>query len=304
MLHALSPRIAHLPNVMGSGSALDSGGMVGLAIFWIVTCMFLVIPVPKMKSLVYAKLAVFVISAIAMCAWTLTKAGGVGEVASQPGTAKGAEKSWLIVRFLFLAAANCATFASNAADFQRYASKPSDVILGNVVGFPLSNFIVSVVGNLVASSSQALYGEVIWNPVTFLDTLQTTSYTAGNRAGCFFIAGCFAYCAIFSSIFENSLPAGNDLAALLPKFISIRTGFFVCQVISIAINPWYLLATASIFISFLSSYQIFLSAITGVLISHYYIVARGYLQMDDLFTSSKDAAYYYYHGWNWRAYLA
>lgn len=93
----------------------------------------------QMKGLVYAKLIVFVISAIAMCAWTLTLAGGVGPVAHQKGTATGSERTWLIVRFFFLGAANCATFASNAADFQRYAKKSSDVIIGNVVGFPLAN---------------------------------------------------------------------------------------------------------------------------------------------------------------------
>jgi NCS1 family nucleobase:cation symporter-1 len=95
--------------------------------------------VDKMKVLVYVKLAVFIISAIAMCTWTLSMAGGIGPVARQPGTAKGSERVWLLVRFTFLGAANCATFASNAADFQRYAHKPNDVILGNLLGFPISN---------------------------------------------------------------------------------------------------------------------------------------------------------------------
>jgi NCS1 family nucleobase:cation symporter-1 len=92
-----------------------------------------------MRGLVYAKLIVFIVSAVAMCAWTLTKAGGIGEVARQPGTAHGSDRAWLIIRFFLLGAANCATFASNAADFQRYATRPNDVLLGNLVGFPLSN---------------------------------------------------------------------------------------------------------------------------------------------------------------------
>ena len=96
-----------------------------------------------MKGLVYAKLIIFIISAIAMCAWTLTMAGGIGPVARQPGTTKGSERTWLIIRFTLLGAANCATFASNAADFQRYARKPNNVILGNLLGFPISNVRVS-----------------------------------------------------------------------------------------------------------------------------------------------------------------
>jgi cytosine/uracil/thiamine/allantoin permease len=50
MLHALTPRIANIKNIMGTGSALDSGGMIGFGIFWILTCCFLVIPIPKVTE--------------------------------------------------------------------------------------------------------------------------------------------------------------------------------------------------------------------------------------------------------------
>lgn len=304
MLHAIFPSIANVPNTMGDGSALTSAGMIGFVIFWLITCAFLVIPVPKMRGLVYAKLVVFIISAIAMLAWTATKAGGLGPVVRQRGTATGSTRAWLIVQFLMLGAANCATFASNAADFQRYAKRKNDVLVGNLFGFPVSNLIVAIVGNLVCASSQVIFGELIWNPVTLLDTIQTTEYTSANRAGCFFIAACFAYCCIFSSIFENSLPAGNDIAALFPKYLTVRRGFFVCAVVSFAINPWYLLGSASIFVSFLASYQIFLSAITGVLLVNYYLISRGRIAIPDCYTSANTGAYYFTHGWNIRAYVA
>lgn len=304
MLHAIFPSIAHIKNTMGTGSALTSAGMIGFGVFWLVTCFFLVIPVPKMKVLVYAKLVVFIISAFAMLGWTVSKAGGLGAVASQGSTVHGREKAWLIVRFIMLGASSCATFASNASDFQRYTKRPNAVILGNLLGFPLANFIVNIIGNIVCASSQRMFGELIWNPLDILDKIQTTSYTPANRAGCFFIAAMFVYSAIFSSIFENSLPAGNDLAALFPKYITIRRGFFICAVVSFAINPWYLLGSASIFVVFLSSYQIFLSSITGVLLCNYYLIAKGHMKIPDLYTSSKQGAYYFYHGWNIRAYIA
>jgi nucleobase:cation symporter-1, NCS1 family len=72
-----------------------------------------------------------------------------------------------------------------------------------------------------------------------------------------------------------------------PKFIAGKRGFFVCAVISSAITPCYLLGSASIFVSFLASYQIFLSAITGVLLGNYYPIARGSLNMWDCLTASK-----------------
>jgi len=246
MLHALTPSIATIPNVMGTGSSITSGGMIGFAVFWIITCFFLVIPVPKMRMLVYVKLGVFTVSAITMIAWTATKAGGLGAVISQPGTATGSKRTWLIVQFFLLGASNCATFASNAADFQRYAQKKNDVLLGNLFGFPMSNLIVAIAGNLVCASSQVIFGKLVWNPITLLDMLQSTEYTAGNRAGCFFLAAMFAYSCVFSSIFENSLPAGNDIAALFPKYVTVRRGFFICAVLSYCICPWYLLVSRAL----------------------------------------------------------
>jgi len=68
----------------------------------IFTNFFLIIPVPKMKGLVYTKLVVFAISAIAMLAWCLTLAGGIGSVAKQPATVSGSTKAWLIARFVIL----------------------------------------------------------------------------------------------------------------------------------------------------------------------------------------------------------
>lgn len=164
--------------------------------------------------------------------------------------------------------------------------------------------MVCLVGNIVASSSVVVLGKLEWNPLTYLDKIQTQNYTAGNRAGVFFISFMFAYSALFSSVFENSIPAGNDYAALFPKYISIKSGMYLCQVVSVVICPWYLLGSASTFINFLSSYQVFLSAITGVLLCNYWVISRGYYKMDDLFTARKDGAYYFTKGWNIRAYIA
>lgn len=62
--------------------------------------------------------------------------------------------------------------------------------------------------------------------------------------------------------------------------------------------------SAIIFVSFLSSYQIFLATITAILLVNYYIVGRGHIAIPDCFTSSKTGAYHYFHGFNIRAYVA
>ncbi|KAJ5257677.1 hypothetical protein N7497_000637 [Penicillium chrysogenum] len=303
-LHAIFPSIENIPDKMGSKSALTSAQMMCFFIYWLINCAFLVVPVPKMKSLVYIKVVVYFGAAFAMLGWTVSLAGGSLKSINAPSEIKGTEKGYLIFKFLFLGLASCGTFISNASDLQRYATKPNDVLIGQFVSFPLSNFLVAVLGNLIASASKAIFGELIWNPLNFLDKLmEGERYTSGNRTACAFIALAFVYSTVFSAIFENSIPAGNDIAALLPKYISIKRGFFICAVLSYAICPWYLLASASIFITFLSSYQIFLSAITGILICDYYLIRRGLLNIPALYVS-RPSPYRYFHGFNPRAFLA
>jgi cytosine/uracil/thiamine/allantoin permease len=126
----------------------------------LINCVFLVVPVPKMKPLVYVKVFVYYGAVIAMMAWTVHLAGGATPALNHPSTIHGAEKSWMICKFIFLGLASCGTFISNAADLQRYARKPNDTILGQIISFPLSNLLVAIFGNIIASASSTIFGEV------------------------------------------------------------------------------------------------------------------------------------------------
>ncbi|RAL00019.1 nucleobase cation symporter-1 family protein [Aspergillus ibericus CBS 121593] len=304
-LHAIFPSIARIPDRMGSKSSLNTAQMICFLVYWLINCAFLVVPVPKMKKLIYIKVVVYYGGAFAMLAWVVTLAGGSPSALRAPSEVHGTAKSWLICRFLFLGLASCGTFISNAADLQRYTRKPSDAILGQIISFPLSGLLVAVIGNVIAACSRSIFGELVWNPLTFLDKLmEGERYTPGNRAACAFISLAFVYSTVFSAIFENSIPAGNDIAALLPRYITVKRGFFICAILSYAICPWYLLATASVFITFLSSYQIFLSAIAGILLCDYYLIRRGWLNIPALYTARSDGMYHFFYGFNLRGFGA
>lgn len=113
-----------------------------------------------MKNLVYIKVVVFYAAAIALTAWTMTMGGGSKAALNDPSALQGSEKSWAIVKFFFLGLASCGTFISNAADMQRYARKPNDVAIGQIVSFPISNIVGGILGNLIAAASKSIFGEV------------------------------------------------------------------------------------------------------------------------------------------------
>jgi NCS1 family nucleobase:cation symporter-1 len=159
-LHAIFPSITKIPNIMGTKSALTSGQMLCFFIYWMINCAFLFVPVPRMKKLVYVKTTVFFLATIAYVVWIMQVGGIDSSTISQASVSSGAGKKWLIIRFFFLGIASCGTFISNAADLQRYARKPNDTLLGQIISFPLSNCLVGVLGNLIAVATKPAFGKV------------------------------------------------------------------------------------------------------------------------------------------------
>lgn len=147
---------------MSDNSALTSAGMLCFFVYWVCNCAFLVVPVPKMKILVYIKFVVYWVAAFGMLGWTVALARNSGGTSalSEGSTISGSTKAWVVARFFWLGLASCGTFISNAADFQRYARKPNDTVIGQVVSFPLSNILIAIVGNVIAASSKGIFGQV------------------------------------------------------------------------------------------------------------------------------------------------
>lgn len=69
-------------------------------------------------------------------------------------------------------------------------------------------------------------------------------------------------------------------------------------------SQWTLVASSSQFTLYLSAYSVFLSAIAGVMASDYYLVRKGYLDIQALYSAPKDGPYYGNFGISWHGYAA
>lgn len=94
------------------------------------------------------------------------------------------------------------------------------------------------------------------------------------------------------------------MTALLPRYLNIRRGGYICALVGLAMCPWNLLSSSNKFTTYLSAYSVFLSSIAGVILTDYYIVRRGYYQTRDLYTARPTGPYYYIFGFHWRGYTA
>lgn len=163
--------------------------------------------------------------------------------------------------------------------------------------------MTSFVGIIVSSSSTVLYGEPVWNPLELLGRLLDGASSA-ERFGVFTIAAAFSLAQLGTNIAANSVSAGTDMTALLPRYINIRRGGYVCAAVGLAMCPWNLLSSSNKFTTYLSAYSVFLSSIAGVILTDYYVVRKGYLQTRDLFSGRPPGPYYYTFGFHWRGYVA
>lgn len=195
-------------------------------------------------------------------------------------------------------------------DFARFASKPSDALLPQLITIPAGFGLTSLIGILVGSSSAVIYPSIgaTWNPLTLLGLFITDGGdgvgSAGARAGTFLIAAAFVLAQLGTNLAANSISAGTDMTALLPRYINIRRGGYVCAIIGICICPWQFLTSASNFTTYLSAYSVFLSAIAGPMIADYYFVRKGYLEVHNMYSADPKGPYYGHYGFQWRGWVA
>lgn len=199
--------------------------------------------------------------------------------------------------------ANFATLIVNDPDFSRFAKKPRDALWSQLFTIPIGFAFTSFIGIIVSSSSTVIYGEEIWDPLDLLEKFIDDGGSA-QRFGVFVIAASFALAQLGTNIAANSVSAGTDMTALLPRWLSIRRGGYICAAVGLAMCPYTLLTSSNQFTTYLSAYSVFLSSIAGVMCSDYYLVRRGYLDIKELYDARKTGPYYFTYGFHWRGYVA
>ncbi|CDR42464.1 CYFA0S09e04148g1_1 [Cyberlindnera fabianii] len=257
-----------------------------------------------LRHLFTAKAYICSSGGIAFLVWTIVRAGGIGPVVHQKTSLSGSDHAWAFVNSTMNCLANFVTLMINSPDFSRLAKKPSAAALPQLIAIPTTFALTSLIGILASSASTVMYGETYWSPLDLL-TRYVESYTSGDRAGVFLISAAWALAQVGTNISANSLAAGTDGSALLPSYVNIRRGGFVCAAIAFCVCPWNFFTTSANFTTYLSAYSVFLSSVAGVVQCDYVLVRRGYINIWHLFSADQKLNYTYNKiGVNWRAYVA
>ncbi|CAL3972778.1 unnamed protein product [Diplocarpon coronariae] len=303
MISSIWPSFENIHNGI-PGSGTTTRDFVAFFIFWLISLPALWFPVHQIRHLFTIKAYAVPVAGMSFFIWAVVRAHGLGPIVHQPATSSGSKLAWGMVIGIMSALANFATLIVNDPDFARFARKPKDALWSQLITIPCGFGVTSFIGIIVSSSSTVIFkGDAIWNPLDLLHSFLNEG-SPGNRAGVFVIATAFALAQLGTNIAANSVSAGTDMSALIPRYLNIRRGGYICALVGLVMRPWNLLSTANNFTTYLSAYSVFLSSIAGVIIIDYYFVRKGYLQVRDLYSARDTSPYYFTAGFHWRGYAA
>ncbi|KAF8330103.1 permease for cytosine/purines, uracil, thiamine, allantoin-domain-containing protein [Amanita rubescens] len=304
MLRSMWPSVNNIPNHLPVSSGTTTRDFMCFFLFWLISLPAIWFPIHQIRHLFTVKAIVAPTAGIVFFIWCIVKAKGVGPIISQPATVHGSELGWAMIVSLMSCISNMVTLIVNAPDFASRATTPSAALFPQLFSVPITFSIVSFLGIIVSSSSMTIYGEAVWSPLDLLDKFLDGKPSHATRFGVWFISASFIIAQLGMNISANSISAGCDLTSLMPRYINIRRGGYIAAIVGICMMPWNLLKSSSEFTNYLSAYSVFLSSITGVMITEYYIIRKGHYRIVDLYDTKRDGWYWYTYGINFRAYTA
>ncbi|OOG00775.1 hypothetical protein ASPCADRAFT_202602 [Aspergillus carbonarius ITEM 5010] len=304
MIQSIWPSYKNLPNHIPASSGVTSKDFLSFFLFWLCSLPALWFPVHKIRHLFTVKAIYSPIAAIAFFAWAISRANGIGPIVHQPAAVHGSALAWAVIKSIMSCLGNFATLIVNDPDFSRFSRTPKEALWSQLLTIPIGFGITSFIGIIVSSSSAVIFGgDFVWNPLTLLGQFLEGASSA-ERFGIFVISTGFALAQLGTNISANSVSAGTDMTALLPRYLTIRRGSYICAAVGLCMCPWKLSSSSNQFTTYLSAYSIFLSSIAGPMVSDYYLVRKGYLRVKDLYSARSDSAYRYMFGFSWHAYAS
>jgi len=236
----------------------------------------------------------------------LVRSGGPGNFELSTITDSSTLLAWT-----FLGAMNAAIngefgpLIASEPDITRYSRRPSDQIIGQLAIAPWSATLVAVLGIISSSCTQRIYGTALWNPAEMMNYILLENNDSATKFALFLASFTFVVAQLGTNFAANLIPFGVDASCLGPRFINIVRAHLICAVVGgWCIVPWKVLTSGAVFISCITGMGIFMGCLVGIMLSDYFFIRRGNYWIADLYTSNPNGRYWYWHGVNYRAYVA
>lgn len=264
--------------------------------FWLLNMFVVYLGVESIKKLLVFKAIFLPVAALALLAWAIQAAHGLGPILDQPAQLRGAS-FW---KFFFPALTGMvgfwATLSLNIPDFTRYAKSQRAQVRGQIIGLPPSMTLFAFIGVVVTSATTLIYNSTEWDIVALAGKFENKVMITLAMTG-------IIISTLATNIAANIVSPANDFSNLWPARINFKTGGYITGIIGILIFPWKLVADPAGYIFvWLVGYSSLLGPIGGIMIADYFFIRRQQLSVPELYRHH--GRYGYRNGFNLRAIVA
>ena len=299
MIEAIWSSFSHWQkDALPANANITAAQLLCFSILWSASIPLMFVNISALRWVFLAKLIIMPFLGVALFTWAVTAAHGFGPLlTTSTKVENGLSVGYAFCYAIATALGGGTTYTLCLPDILRYAKKPRQITVAQTIALPVCMTLIYFLRVVLASSSQVVYGQVIWNPLQIV-------LLWDNRATKFFVGLLFAFTAITSNVTGNSVAFGNDMMGLFPKYMSLRRGQLLCAVIGFAACPWKIVASATTFLAFVQGFTApFLGPTAGVLLCDYFVIRRrSGLNVYHLY--KPHGMYWYRSGWNVGAVVA
>jgi NCS1 family nucleobase:cation symporter-1 len=285
---------AIVSRLLPSWSALGGHTFVAFGAFWLLNVGIAMRGPQAIGRLAAVAAPTLAVAALALFAWGMSAAGGVGPMLAAPATLHGGAFWAAFFPSVIGVIAFWATLALNIPDYSRYAVSQRAQLRGQLVmPFVMAGF--SFIGIAVTSATLAVFGKALWNPVELIVKFPTIVVLIGGIV--------VILSSITINVGANVMAPARAFENLWPSRITFALGAVLTGLLSLLMQPWYVLSTFATYVfTWLGTYGTLLGPFDGIAIADYWLVRELRLDLFQLY--SRDGRYDYAGGWNVHAIAA
>ncbi|MDH4653443.1 MULTISPECIES: NCS1 family nucleobase:cation symporter-1 [unclassified Pseudomonas] len=189
------------------------------------------------------------------------------------------------------------TMILNFCDFTRNCPDRRTISVGNFWGLPVNMLGFAFIAVVLAGAQFSIDGKLVQSPTEIVASIP-------NTAGLVLACLAFLIVTVAVNIMANFVAPAYVLTNLAPKLLNFRRAGLLSATIAVLILPWHLYNSPAVILYFLGGLGALLGPMYGIIVTDYYLVRRGRVNLPELYSESRDAAYHYRRGVNLRAVAA
>ena len=183
-------------------------------------------------------------------------------------------------------------------DFSRYVKNESELRKGNlslilnlIIFSFFALFIVTGVDSFLNQDSENL-SNILTNPTDIIGKLDNLLLT--NLALIFIIIASAS-----TNLIANFIPSQYSFINFIPSSLSLKSSSVIISIAGFIIAIFWLTFLRQIgILSFIDTFGAFFGPLFGVMISDFYFIKKGNLDIKDIYSLDKNGSYYYFGGWH------